>query len=325
MRLGLDEAAQPLMSSNDGTSSTSASAPTTAPPRARGEQAGLDVEAEAGDDREEELEEEGEEEGYSLEHLSAVVRPVFLTMALATIAVANVRDPSQDANLSAGLNSYLVYGSGSAAAGGGGGGAGGGGGGGGGGGSALALGQAAVNALVIVCVICVATFGLVLCYKYRCMRLMLGYLMFSSASLLGYSGGLLVSTALQVGGVPWDLPSLIFVMWNFALVGVVAVFWQKGVPRLVTQGYLVCVSVIMAWICACCVWGGGGGRENLRACCARGALLPARCLLHSPSTCPRWQAQCPSCPSGPCGRCSWRSRCMTCAPCSRPAARCGRS
>ena len=37
-------------------------------------------------------------------------------------------------------------------------------------------------------------------------------------------------------------------MFNFAVGGVVAVFWQKGVPRLVTQGYLVAVSVIMAWI-----------------------------------------------------------------------------
>jgi presenilin 1 len=80
------------------------------------------------------------------------------------------------------------------------------------------------------------------------MRLMVGYLMFSSAMLLGYSGGLLVSTALQVGGVPWDWPSLIFIMWNFAIVGVVSVFWQRGVPRVVTQGYLVCVSVVMAWI-----------------------------------------------------------------------------
>jgi presenilin 1 len=72
--------------------------------------------------------------------------------------------------------------------------------------------------------------------------------MLSSAMLLGYSGGLLVATALQVGGVPWDWPSLIFVMWNFAIVGVISVFWQRGVPRVVTQGYLVCVSVIMAWI-----------------------------------------------------------------------------
>ena len=37
-------------------------------------------------------------------------------------------------------------------------------------------------------------------------------------------------------------------MYNFAAGGIVAVFWQKGVPRIITQGYLVTVSVIMAWI-----------------------------------------------------------------------------
>ena len=38
------------------------------------------------------------------------------------------------------------------------------------------------------------------------------------------------------------------IMWNFAIVGVTAVFYQKGIPRWVTQGYLVCVAVIMSWI-----------------------------------------------------------------------------
>jgi hypothetical protein len=104
---------------------------------------------------------EDEDDGYTLEHLSAVVRPVFLTMALATLVVARVRDPVGDAAMASGLNNYLVYGGGAAAAGGGGGGSGGGGGGGGGASSATQLGQAAVNALVIVCVICVATFGCV--------------------------------------------------------------------------------------------------------------------------------------------------------------------
>ena len=37
-------------------------------------------------------------------------------------------------------------------------------------------------------------------------------------------------------------------MWNFALVGVVSVYFQKGVPRALTQSYLIAVSVIMAWI-----------------------------------------------------------------------------
>jgi hypothetical protein len=42
----------------------------------------------------------------------------------------------------------------------------------------------------------------------------------------------------------FDYGTLAFLMWNFAIGGVVAVFWQKGVPRIVTQGYLVAVRVL---------------------------------------------------------------------------------
>jgi hypothetical protein len=109
------------------------------------------------------------------------------------------------------------------------------------------LGAAAVNALVIVSVICVATFVLVLCYYYRCLKLMVGYLVFACANLLGYTGGFMAQTAISRYRLTVDYLTLAFLMYNFAVVGVVAVFWQKGVPRWMTQLYLVCVSVIMAW------------------------------------------------------------------------------
>jgi len=104
---------------------------------------------------------------------------------------------------------------------------------------------------------------------------MIAYLIFASASLLGYSGGFVVMTAFEVYDVRISWPTFFFIMYNFALVGVVAVFYQKvgaycvlvvvygaftctrvpsvvplpqGVPRIVTQSYLVAVSCIMAWI-----------------------------------------------------------------------------
>ena len=58
----------------------------------------------------------------------------------------------------------------------------------------------------------------------------------------------MVISAVNVYGVILDYATLAIVMANFALGGAVAVFWQKGCPRWVTQGYLVAVSVIMAWI-----------------------------------------------------------------------------
>ena len=131
-----------------------------------------------------------------------------------------------------------------------------------------------------------ATFVLVACYYFRCLKLMLAYLIFacvplrarspaagprrgiarwrchhagdagtlpprhprSCVNLLGYSGGFMVISAVTVYGVILDYVTLALVMANFALGGAVAVFWQKGCPRWVTQGYLVAVSVIMAWI-----------------------------------------------------------------------------
>ena len=56
---------------------------------------------------------------------------------------------------------------------------------------------------------------------------MIGYLIFASASLLGYSGGFVVMTAFEVFDVRISWPTFVFLMYNFAIVGVVAVFWQK--------------------------------------------------------------------------------------------------
>jgi len=116
-----------------------------------------------------------------------------------------------------------------------------------------------------VCVVAAATFVLVACYYFRCLKLMVGYLIFASVNLLGYTGSFMVISAIQayqavricgsdaIADWPlniaercndqiFDYGTLVFIMLNFA-VGVVAVFWQKGVPRFITQSYLIAVSV----------------------------------------------------------------------------------
>ncbi len=40
---------------------------------------------------------------------------------------------------------------------------------------------------------------------------------------------------MQVWRIIFDWGTLGFLMYNFAVGGVVSVFWQKGVPRIVTQ------------------------------------------------------------------------------------------
>jgi presenilin 1 len=36
-------------------------------------------------------------------------------------------------------------------------------------------------------------------------------------------------------------------MYNFAIVGIVAIFYQRGVPTYITQGYLIASSIIVTW------------------------------------------------------------------------------
>ncbi len=103
------------------------------------------------------------------------------------------------------------------------------------------------NGLVIVTVIGTMTFGIVLLYKYRCMKCLIGYMMFSSMTLLGILGAELFNVAIEKYRIPIDWFSFIFGLYNFAVVGVTAIFYSKGIPPYITQIYLICSSVIIAW------------------------------------------------------------------------------
>jgi presenilin 1 len=104
-----------------------------------------------------------------------------------------------------------------------------------------------LNALIMVSVIGAMTFVIVLLYKYKCMWLLIGYMMFASTSLLGFLGGNIWFTAIQIYSLPVDKITYFLVLWNFAAVGVWAIFYGRGVPKSLTQGYLICTSVILAW------------------------------------------------------------------------------
>ena len=104
-----------------------------------------------------------------------------------------------------------------------------------------------VNGLAIVCVIGTMTFGIVLLYKYRCMKVLIGYMMFSSMTLLGVLGGVLFNVMIEKYQIPIDWFTFSFALYNFAFVGVAAIFYSLGIPPYITQGYLICSSVIVAW------------------------------------------------------------------------------
>ncbi|KUF79834.1 Presenilin-1 [Phytophthora nicotianae] len=158
----------------------------------------------------------------------AIVFPVCVTMIVASLVVVNYRSDSIEASMS----SYLVYGDSNSSSSSGGSG----------------IGESLVNALVIIGAIAVLTFGMALLYKYNCMKFLSGYIMFASTAILSFVGGQLVDEIVNDQfGWAVDWPTFLFVMINFGFVGVISIFYQKGTPKFVQNGYLVMVSVILAW------------------------------------------------------------------------------
>ncbi|CAH0490335.1 unnamed protein product [Peronospora farinosa] len=155
---------------------------------------------------------------HSIGSFSAVVWPVAVTMLLASFMSLNVVDPASAKALAA---AYLVYGPETdrdASTG-------------------TKVAYALVNALTIVSFFLVATFVIML----------IGYMMFSSAMLLGMLGGNMLVIVIAKMEIPVDMFTLLFVMYNFSVVGVLTIFYQKGTPMWLTQMYLIATSVIMAW------------------------------------------------------------------------------
>lgn len=167
---------------------------------------------------------------YSSSSYYAIAKPVTITMILAALAVIYINtDETRAEGEQAMASAYQVWNIDSASS----------------SGQTLALSFA--NALVMVSVICGMTFVIVMLYRLRCMLCLLGYMMLCSGTLLGVLGGNLLSTAVYIYKIPIDKISFSLFIYNFAIVGVVSVFWGKGVPKFITQAYLIATSVILAW------------------------------------------------------------------------------
>eukprot|EP00759_Apiculatamorpha_spiralis_P014108 PhF_6_TR20825/c0_g1_i1/m.29977/K04505/PSEN1, PS1; presenilin 1 len=103
-----------------------------------------------------------------------------------------------------------------------------------------------VNALVVVGVIAAMTFLLVFLYKMRCMKILVAWLLLSVLAILGFQTWMWLDLFCVFYQIPYEAVSMTFFLWNFSVVGTIAVF-SHGHPHL-RQAYLVVVSVILAWI-----------------------------------------------------------------------------
>jgi presenilin 1 len=100
------------------------------------------------------------------------------------------------------------------------------------------------NAGLFVAMMLVVTCIFVVCYKYRCLKFIFAWLGLSTVMLLGLFGGFLVYSILAALNIPMDYFTFSVIIWNQAIVGMVAVFWHA--PMRVNQGYLIFISTIMA-------------------------------------------------------------------------------
>ncbi len=167
---------------------------------------------------------------FKSESFTSIFGPVVLTMTLAAVAVVNINSPTTE-SLGEGLKFYVPTGLTPDA----------------GDGAGTDFLKSAGFAFLVIAFICAATFVIVLCIRFNCMRALVGYMLFSTTMLLGFMGGTAVYAVIEMYAVPADWFSFILVMYNFAMVGVIAIFWGKGVDHVWTNAYLVAVSVILAF------------------------------------------------------------------------------
>jgi len=106
------------------------------------------------------------------------------------------------------------------------------------------LWKAIVNALIILVAILLTTVIFVILYKYRCLKIIYGWLITSSLIMLAAFGGGFVYLVLSAWNIPMDVITYSFFLWNFAVVGILAIFWHGATK--INQGYLVIISGLLA-------------------------------------------------------------------------------
>lgn len=104
-----------------------------------------------------------------------------------------------------------------------------------------------VNALIFVAIVAAMTFVLVLLFKYGYTRFIYGYMAFAGFSIFFALVGIIAALLIQRLHAHIDIFSFLFVLYNFAVVGVLSLFYL-AVPITLKQGYLVVTGVVTAYI-----------------------------------------------------------------------------
>ncbi|KAI9019570.1 Presenilin-domain-containing protein [Phycomyces nitens] len=107
------------------------------------------------------------------------------------------------------------------------------------------LGSSIIYAFFMVLGIAFITMLFVLCFKYRFYKVMFVWLGFSVLSILGVTVSTIGIELMEIFNIPMDWMTFVVCMWNFSVVGIIAIFWNDG-PLWLQQVYLIFISTATA-------------------------------------------------------------------------------
>ncbi|KAM9953484.1 hypothetical protein ACTFIR_008555 [Dictyostelium discoideum] len=181
----------------------------------------------------ENLDGEDYDDEVSLQDFSSMIVSIIIPVSITMMAVVFFVKYLNNQTLYASTLSYTIAGGSSGA---------------GGSGADSITGNSFVDSLIVAGIvlgmIIVTTVAFVLLYKYRCLKILYGWLFLSVGMMLGSFGTTFFQAMLSAANLPLDYITFAFLIFNFTVCGIIGVFWYAH--QYVNQLYLVIISVLMA-------------------------------------------------------------------------------